>query len=31
MWIGNDVTLRFHDKLDEISELAQKIYDDVMT
>jgi hypothetical protein len=31
MWIGKDVTLRFHYKFEVICELEQMIYDNVMS
>jgi hypothetical protein len=31
MWIGKDVTGRFHDKFEVLFELEQMIEDDVMT
>jgi hypothetical protein len=31
MWIGKDVTGRFHDKFEELYGLEQMIEDDVMT
>jgi hypothetical protein len=31
MWIGKDVTVRYHDQFEVLCELKQMIEDDVMT